>query len=152
MNLVVSPWRIKKIVLPQHADHAGVMWHGTYISWLEESRIDALLRSGMSYQDISAEGLEMPVVSLSINYLKTIHHGEEVILETFSLPRKGVRWPWKTSFIIKGNELAAEARVELVIVRQNCQKTRLIRKLPDQFQKTLLELQHGPENSKTENH
>ena len=23
-------WKIEKIVLPQHADHAGVMWHGIY--------------------------------------------------------------------------------------------------------------------------
>ena len=26
-------WKIEKIVLPQHADHAGVMWHGTYFNW-----------------------------------------------------------------------------------------------------------------------
>ena len=25
-------WKIEKIVLPQHADHAGVMWHGTYFN------------------------------------------------------------------------------------------------------------------------
>ena len=35
-------WKIEKIVLPQHADHAGVMWHGKYFNWLEESRINAL--------------------------------------------------------------------------------------------------------------
>ena len=28
-------WKIEKIVLPQHADHAGVMWHGKYFNWLE---------------------------------------------------------------------------------------------------------------------
>ena len=42
-------WKIEKIVLPQHADHAGVMWHGTYFNWLEESRINALLEVGISY-------------------------------------------------------------------------------------------------------
>ena len=35
-------WKIEKIVLPQDADHAGVMWHGNYFKWLEESRINAL--------------------------------------------------------------------------------------------------------------
>ena len=39
---------MKKIVLPQHADHAGVMWHGKYFNWLEESRINALSEVGIS--------------------------------------------------------------------------------------------------------
>ena len=42
-------WKLEKIVLHQHADHAGVMWHGTYFNWLEESRINALLEVGISY-------------------------------------------------------------------------------------------------------
>ena len=41
-------WKIKKIVLPQDADHAGVMWHGKYFNWLEESRINALSEVGIS--------------------------------------------------------------------------------------------------------
>ena len=27
------PWKLSKLVLPQHTDHAGVMWHGTYVNW-----------------------------------------------------------------------------------------------------------------------
>ena len=42
-------WKLEKIVLPLHADHAGVMWHGTYFNWLEESRINALSEVGISY-------------------------------------------------------------------------------------------------------
>ena len=42
-------WKIEKIVLPQDADHAGVMWHGKYFNWLEESRINALSKVGISY-------------------------------------------------------------------------------------------------------
>ena len=45
-------WKIEKIVLPQHADHAGVMWHGTYFNWLEESRINALSEVGISYFEL----------------------------------------------------------------------------------------------------
>ena len=36
------PWRLCKRVLPQHTDHAGVMWHGAYVAWLEEARVEAL--------------------------------------------------------------------------------------------------------------
>ena len=51
-------WKIEKIVLPQHADHAGVMWHGTYFNWLEESRINALTEA------VSYTHLTLPTILL----------------------------------------------------------------------------------------
>ena len=50
-------WKINKIVLPQDSDHAGVMWHGTYFNWLEEGRIDALLRVGINYNELTKKVL-----------------------------------------------------------------------------------------------
>ena len=29
-SVTTRPWRLRKRVLPQHTDHAGVMWHGAY--------------------------------------------------------------------------------------------------------------------------
>ena len=93
------PWKLSKVVLPQHTDHAGVMWHGSYVSWLEEARIEALDQVGMKYMDLSLQGFEMPVVSLEIKYISVLRHGELVLLETKSLPRRGARWPWLTKFL-----------------------------------------------------
>ena len=42
-SVTPTPWRLKKRVLPQHTDHAGVMWHGAYVAWLEEARVEALV-------------------------------------------------------------------------------------------------------------
>ena len=53
-----QPWRLIRRVLPQHTDHAGVMWHGAYLSWLEEAHVEALSAAGLAYADLSAEGLE----------------------------------------------------------------------------------------------
>ena len=138
-----SPWLLKKIVLPQHTDHAGVMWHGAYFEWLEESRIEGLSEVGLSYRDLSAQGFEMPVVSLKINYIKALLHGEEVLLESRSLPRKFARWPWKTQFLSNGL-LVAEADVDLVLVRRVGTEHRLIRNVPNQISNSLLKLQLGP--------
>ena len=46
-------WKINKTVLPQHVDHAGVMWHGTYFNWLEEGRINALSKVGIDYSNLN---------------------------------------------------------------------------------------------------
>ena len=58
-------WKINKIVLPQHSDHAGVMWHGTYFNWLEEGRVNALSLAGVNYFDLIKEGFELPLIIVS---------------------------------------------------------------------------------------
>ena len=67
-SVTPTPWRLQKRVLPQHTDHAGVMWHGAYVAWLEEARVEALVAAGLTYVEMTALGVEMPVVSLKINY------------------------------------------------------------------------------------
>ena len=68
LNETPVPFRLKKIVLPQHTDHAGVMWHGAYVSWIEEIRVETLNSVGLNYFDLSSSGYEFPVVSLNIDY------------------------------------------------------------------------------------
>ena len=53
-------------MLPQHTDHAGVMWHGAYVAWLEEARVEALAAAGLSYSVMAGMRLEMPVVSMTV--------------------------------------------------------------------------------------
>ena len=49
-------------MLPQDTDHAGVLWHGSYVAWLEEARVVALAEAGVAYAELSAQGLELMVV------------------------------------------------------------------------------------------
>ena len=130
-----SPWRTEKIVLPQHADHAGVMWHGAYISWLEESRVDALQKAGLNYYELSATGIEMPVVSLTIDYKNELKHGDRVVLNSWFLGKQGVRFTWLSSFILQDSDLlAAKAKVELVLVDRSAKKLKLIKNTPTYLQ------------------
>ena len=94
-------WSLQRRVLPQHTDHAGVMWHGAYLGWLEEARVEALAQAGLAYSDLSARGLELPVVSLAIDYRQALRHGDLVRLESQVLPRRGVRLPWRTRFVTR---------------------------------------------------
>ena len=48
---------------------------------------------------MAGEGIEMPVVSLRIDYRKALKHGDEVVLESYCEARRGVRWPWTTRFL-----------------------------------------------------
>jgi len=140
------PWRLVRRVLPQHTDHAGVMWHGAYLAWLEEARVEALAAVGLAYSDLSGRGLELPVVSLAIEYHQSLLHGDRVELLSEALPRRGVRLPWRSRFLGPDGQLAAEARVELVPLDLSLgpQRRRLLRHLPQDLAQAVQALGRGP--------
>ncbi len=141
---MANPWVLRKIVLPQHTDHAGVMWHGAYLHWLEEARVDALSKVGISYADISEIGYEMPVVNLNIKYINALKHGDEVILKSWLLDNIGAKFPWKTTFSKDNGKTSAEAIVSLVLLQRVEAGTRLLRKSPEHISKALNRLREGP--------
>jgi acyl-CoA thioester hydrolase len=137
-------WRLRRRVLPQHTDHAGVMWHGAYLAWLEEARVEALAAVGLAYSELSARGLELPVVSLSIDYRQALLHGDAVELRSVVLPRRGVKLPWLSRFHGSDGGVAAEARVELVLVdRAAGAGRRLLRRWPQDLEAAVAALSHS---------
>jgi len=139
-------WRLRRRVLPQHTDHAGVMWHGAYLAWLEEARVEALDQVGLAYSDLSARGLELPVVSLAIDYRQALLHGDQVELLSRVERRAGLRLPWRSQFIAPDGAVAAEARVELVLVALSPggAQRRLIRQPPADLAAAMERLHAGP--------
>jgi acyl-CoA thioester hydrolase len=151
MQTVIMPsdsggWLLERRVLPQHTDHAGVMWHGAYVAWLEEARVEALAAAGLAYSDLSARGLELPVVSLAIDYRQALFHGDAVRLCSEVLPRQGLKLPWRSRFLASDGAVAAEARVELVRVDVSGgpDQRRLLRRLPADLEAAVAALVRGP--------
>lgn len=139
-------WCLNRRVLPQHTDHAGVMWHGAYLAWLEEARVEALVRAGLHYSDLSARGLELPVVGLRIEYRQALLHGDAVEIRSRVLPREGVKLPWQSRFLRPDGGLAAEASVELVLVDLSGgpSRRRLQRRWPQDLEQAVAILRAGP--------
>jgi acyl-CoA thioester hydrolase len=79
---------------PHHTDYAGVVWHGSYIAWMEEARIECFRSLGMDYADMVAMGCELPVVDLSIRYHRPVRMGMPVVIKTRITSMKGVRINW----------------------------------------------------------
>ena len=141
-----QPWCLQRRVLPQHTDHAGVMWHGAYVAWLEEGRVEALASVGLDYAELSSRGLELPVVSLGIEYRQPLRHGDQVTLLSEVLPFKGVKLPWACRFLDPDDRLVAVARVELVLVSSpRGQTPKVLRIYPEDLGRAVARLQTGPE-------
>ena len=139
-------WRLRRRVLPQHTDHAGVMWHGAYLAWLEEARVEALAEAGLAYSTLSERGLALPVVGLQLEFRQALLHGEWVELRSQVLAVQGLKLPWCSQFVSPDGAVAAEACVELVLVDLSGgpARPRLVRRLPEDLKKALAILQEGP--------
>jgi acyl-CoA thioester hydrolase len=141
-----NPWCMRRRVLPQHTDLAGVMWHGAYVAWLEEARVEALAEVGLAYSDLAERGLSLPVVELAIVYRRPLRHGDVVQVCSQLLPPRGVRLPWASRFLDDAGRVAAEARVELVPLETSPQgeRQKVLRHLPGDLEQAIQALLQGP--------
>lgn len=139
-------WLLERRVLPQHTDHAGIMWHGTYLAWLEEARVEALARVGLPYSALSERGLALPVVSLAIDYRQPLLHGQFVQLWSELLPPQRLKLLWRSRFLGAGGRLAAQATVELVLVDLSAGpgRGRVLRRPPEDLERAIAALVAGP--------
>ena len=131
-------WKLEKIVLPQHADHAGVMWHGTYFNWLEESRINALLEVGISYFELTKKGLDLPLINTSIKYKSPLFLGEKIIIHSEFNIGKSPKINVISKFLNQKNHVLTIAEVNLVLI--NKLNFSIIRKRPDFLSKAFIKL------------
>jgi acyl-CoA thioester hydrolase len=116
-------------VHPHHTDYAGVVWHGGYLRWLEEARVEYLHSLGIDYAQLVKLGCDLPVVDLSVRYHRALRLGDRALVKTRMLEMKGVRMNW--AYQIKklaDSELCVSAFVSLVAVDRDNGK--VMRRLP----------------------
>ena len=133
-----SVWEINKIVLPQHSDHAGVMWHGTYFNWLEEGRLDALSKVGINYLDLTKKGFELPLIDASIKYIFPLYLGDLITIESLFKVGKSPKINIQSRFLNKNKKVLTIAEVNLVLV--NNLDFSIVRKRPDFISKAFCKL------------
>ncbi len=131
-------WEIEKLVLPQHSDHAGVMWHGTYFDWLEEGRINALSKAGINYVDLTKNGFELPLINTSIKYISPLFLGDTITIETIFKISKSPKINIHSKFINKSKAVLTIAEVNLVLISKK--SFSIIRERPDFISKAFLKL------------
>jgi len=123
-------------VHPHHTDYAGVVWHGTYLTWMEEARVEALRSLGIEYADLVAMGCELPVVDLSIRYHRSLKMGAEAIVRTRMMEMHGIRINWEYEIqSIDRTIIHVTAQVTLVAV--DIVKGKILRQLPAEIKDAL---------------
>jgi len=120
---------------PHHTDYAGVVWHGTYIAWMEEARVECFGAIGIDFADVVALGLDLPVVELSVRYHRSLRMGMEALVKT-RMALKGVRLIWDYQICSADSlELYVTAQVTLVAIDR--EKGKIRRHLPPELRDAL---------------
>jgi acyl-CoA thioester hydrolase len=126
-------------VHPHHTDYAGVVWHGSYIAWMEEARVECLRSIGVDFADLVALGCDLPVVEMSIRYHQAARMGIAVVVRTRMAEMEGVRINWDYQIqSADGATLFLTARVTLVAV--DLDKGKIMRQLPPRVKDALTKL------------
>ncbi|MGD2182393.1 acyl-CoA thioesterase [Lusitaniella coriacea] len=124
---------------PHHTDYSGVVWHGSYIAWMEEARVEYLRAIGVNFSDLVTLGCDLPVVELSVRYHRPLRMGMAAVIRTRMNRMTGVRIHWDYQIQSPdAQELYVTGRVTLVVI--DSKKGKIMRKLPPALKDMLVQL------------
>ena len=83
-------------------DSYGVVWHGSYLRWLEMGRVERCNEMGLDINELHAQDIALPVVSLNVKYKSSARLEDVMIIETEIAEFKGFTVTFKQS--IKSKE------------------------------------------------
>lgn len=120
-------------------DAYGVVWHGSYLRWLEMGRIELCEMLGHNLIDLEAQNIVLPVVNLNVKYKSSARLNYELIIETTIEKFNSISVTFSQKIMSKNdNKIFIEALVEVVAIDNN---GKLYRKMPqvlvDAFEKAM---------------
>ncbi|MGB2761338.1 MULTISPECIES: acyl-CoA thioesterase [Maribacter] len=97
-------------------DQMGVVYHGNYAQYLELARVEWLRSLGISYKSMEEGGIMLPVISLSINFLKPALYDDLITVKVILNKKPAVRIEFDYEIINEAGELLATANTVLVFM------------------------------------
>ncbi|BFH15461.1 acyl-CoA thioesterase [Paenibacillus melissococcoides] len=92
----------------QETDRMDVVFHGNYVTWFEVGRTEWIRAQGLTYRELEARGLLLPVVDLHLHFMRPAVYDDTVVVFTKLIQRTALRLTF-ASCICRGGEGVAEA-------------------------------------------
>lgn len=119
-------------------DAYGVVWHGSYLRWLEMGRVGVCEMLGHNLIDLKEKDIVLPVVNLNVKYKMSAKLNDVVVTETKISEFNGFTVKFKQ--IIRSKEtgkVCIDAEVSVVAIDNN---GKLYRKMPEVLAKSFDEV------------
>lgn len=110
-------------------DAYGVVWHGSYLRWLEMGRVDWCEERGHNLIELENQNIVLPVVNLNVRYKSSAKLNDDLIIETSVNKFNGLSVTFYQ--VIKSfdsKKVFIEAEVEVVAISKDAGK--LYRRMP----------------------
>ena len=126
-------------------DAYGVVWHGSYLRWLEMGRIELCEMMGYNLVELQAQNITLPVVNINVRYKSSAKLNDEMIIETSIQKFNSLSVTFLQKISDKNTgKVFIEALVEVVAIDNN---GKLYRKMPkillDAFEKAVRDDEHA---------
>jgi acyl-CoA thioester hydrolase len=72
-------------------DMMRVVYHGSYLPWFEIGRTTLLKEHGLPYRQLEADGFFLPVLEVSVKYLRPAHYDDALTIRTTMIERPTLR-------------------------------------------------------------
>ena len=121
-------------------DAYGVVWHGSYLRWLEMGRVELCEMLGHNLLELEANDIVMPVTNMNIRYKASGKLNDVVIVETWIKKITPVTVVFEQAIKNKeSGKLFIQAEFEVVAIHND---GKMYRRMPDilkeSFEKVLL--------------
>lgn len=131
-------------------DAYGVVWHGSYLRWLEMGRIEHGESIGCNLLELQAQNIALPVVNLNVRYKSSAKLSDELIIETILSNFNKLSATFEQKIIDKKTgKIFIEAQVDVVAIDNN---GKLYRKMPQILIDAFTQAVESQESGKIEEH
>jgi acyl-CoA thioester hydrolase len=99
-------------------DQMGYVYYGNYAAYFEVARVEALRALGFSYKKLEEEGVMLPVMNYSINYLKPAYYDDLLTIKTSIIELPGARIKFDYETFNESGQLINKASTTLVFINK----------------------------------
>lgn len=99
-------------------DQMGYVYYANYAIYFEVARVEALRQLGISYKKLEEEGIMLPVINYSVDFLKPAFYDEELTIKTVikEMPMARIKFYYEVKNV--KNEIVCNAETTLVFINK----------------------------------
>lgn len=103
-------------------DKMGYVYHGNYAKYFHISRSELLRVIGICDKALESQNIILPVIEMSVKYLKPIYYDDEIIIQTTLAGIPTSRMEFNHKVYNQKHEIVNKANSVLVFVDANSRK------------------------------
>lgn len=103
-------------------DKMGYVYYGNYATYYEVGRVESLRQLGLSYKEMEDNGIMLPVLDLSIKYIKPAFYDDLLTIKTIVKEIPGMRIHFYYEVYNESGMLLNKAETTLVFINMNTNK------------------------------